>query len=166
MATLSTLKQHILVMILFRIISSVGKLTYSHTIKTYPCMYNDVKLNISVTIPSETPRDTLFTHVYPQGICVVQSRAWPPGLSLTKRAITSVWSTKTQILWHSSSRTYSLPPDPEFYRGSAECQVELQYQLSGIGVRSKRDGEKRDIHTPDSSPYKEAKERTPLPWEL
>lgn len=41
-----------------------------------------------------------------------------------------------------------LLPIPDLHRGSAECQVQLQDQLSGIGVRSKLDSEKTEIHTP------------------
>lgn len=47
-----------------------------------------------------------------------------------------------------SSQSHSPLPIPDFYRGGAECQVQLQYHLSGIGVRSKWDSEKSEIHTP------------------
>lgn len=40
-----------------------------------------------------------------------------------------------------------LNPIPDLYRGSAQCQVRLQYRLSGVGVRSKWDNEKSEIHT-------------------
>lgn len=54
-------------------------------------------------------------------------------------------------VWHTklcSSQSQSLLPIPDLHRGSAECQVHLQYQLSGIGFRSKWDSEKTEIHAP------------------
>ncbi|KAG7507381.1 hypothetical protein JOB18_032800 [Solea senegalensis] len=54
------------------------------------------------------------------------------------------------MLWHSSPallKTHSPLPNPDFYRGSSECQVQPQYQLSGTGVTSKWHSEKSEIHT-------------------
>lgn len=48
------------------------------------------------------------------------------------------------------------------YRNSAECQVQLQYHLSGFGITSKWDSEKTEIHTPTPNSTK-GQWRKPLP---
>lgn len=62
-----------------------------------------------------------------------------------------------------SSQSHSPLPIPDLHRGSAECQVQLQYQLSGIGVRSKWDSEKSEIHTPTPNRTKKLRSKPPSP---
>lgn len=97
----------------------------------------------------------------------------PPGLSsCSARAVTS-WAEFNQeghhvCLAHKTtdsltfSQSHSPLPSPDFHGGSAECQVQLQYQLSGIGVRSKWDSEKTEIHTQTPNHTKKLRSEPPL----
>lgn len=76
----------------------------------------------------------------------------------------SVWHIEQHILRHSkpcSTQFRSPLPIPDFHRRSEECQVQLQYQLSGIGFRSKRSSEKSEIHTLTSNHTKKPRSNPP-----
>ena len=103
-----------------------------------------------------------------------RSTCLPPGHSSSSaRAVTS-WAEFNQeghhvCLAHKTtdslafSQSHSPLPSPDLYRGSAECQVQLQYQLSGIGVRSKWDSEKTEIHTPTPNHTMKLRSNPPPP---
>lgn len=83
----------------------------------------------------------------PQVSSLLQFRTWPLGLGSTMRVITSVWHTKLQYSALLFSIPFSSSPSRFVFGGRDECQVQLRYQLSRTGVRSKRDSEKSEIHT-------------------